>query len=92
LEMESNDRLPRRLSEVLPDWVDVLDKRLAGKKSGLYLQVGIEPMDEKYGGFDRTDLIVGAGQPGMGKTELAIMMANYIGSQRGVGLFVSMEM
>lgn len=67
LEMESNDRLPRRLSEVLPDWVDVLDKRLAGKKSGLYLQVGIEPMDEKYGGFDRTDLIVIAGQPGMGK-------------------------
>lgn len=92
LEMESNDRLPRRLSEVLPDWVDVLDKRLAGKKSGLYLHVGIEPMDEKYGGFDRTDLIVVAGQPGMGKTELAIMMANYIGSQRGVGLFVSMEM
>lgn len=92
LEMESNDRLPRRLSEVLPDWVEVLDKRLQGNKSGMYLQVGIAPMDEKYGGFGRTDLIVIAGQPGMGKTELAIMMANYIGSQRGVGLFVSMEM
>lgn len=92
LEMESNDRLPRRLSEILPDWIEVLERRLQGGESGLYLKVGIEPMDEKYGGFGRTDLIVIAGQPGMGKTELAVMMANYIGSQRGVGLFVSMEM
>ncbi|WP_312999600.1 DnaB-like helicase C-terminal domain-containing protein [Leclercia sp.] len=92
LEMESNDRLPRRLSEILPDWVDVLEKRMQGVDSGLYLKVGIEPMDDKYGGFGRTDLIIIAGQPGMGKTELAVMMANYIGSQRGVGLFVSMEM
>lgn len=92
LEMESNDRLPRRLSEILPDWIEVLERRLQGAESGLYLKVGIEPMDEKYGGFGRTDLIVVAGQPGMGKTELAVMMANYIGLQRGVGLFVSMEM
>lgn len=92
LEMESNDRLPRRLSEILPDWIEVLERRLQGSESGLYLKVGIDPMDEKYGGFGRTDLIVIAGQPGMGKTELAVMMANYIGSQRGVGLFVSMEM
>lgn len=92
LEMESNDRLPRRLSEILPDWIEVLERRLQGSESGLYLKVGIDPMDEKYGGFGRTDLIVIAGQPGMGKTELAVMIANYIGSQRGVGLFVSMEM
>lgn len=92
MEMESNDRLPRRLSEILPDWIEVLERRLQGSESGLYLKVGIEPMDDKYGGFGRTDLIVIAGQPGMGKTELAVMMANYIGSQRGVGLFVSMEM
>lgn len=92
LEMESNDRLPRRLSEILPDWIEVLERRLQGAESGLYLKVGIEPMDEKYGGFGRTDLIVVAGQPGMGKTELAVMMANYIGLQRGVGLFISMEM
>jgi replicative DNA helicase len=89
---ETNDRLPRKLSEILPDWLEVLDKRMKGSESGLYLKVGIAPLDEKYGGFDRTDLIVIAGQPGMGKTEIAIMMANYIGSQRGRGLFVSMEM
>lgn len=92
LKLETNDKLPRRVSEIIPDWMDVLDKRLQGSDSKMYLKVGVEPLDSKYGGFDRTDLIVIAGQPGMGKTELAIMMANYIGSQRESGLFVSMEM
>lgn len=90
---ETNDKLPRKLAEILPDWIEVLDKRMKGNESGLYLKVGISPLDDKYGGFDRTDLIVIAGQPGMGKTEIAVMMANFIGSQRGNnGLFVSMEM
>lgn len=89
---ETNDRLPRKIADILPDWLSVLDKRMKGGDSGLYLKIGITPLDEKYGGFDRTDLIVVAGQPGMGKTELAIMISNYIGSQRGRGLFVSMEM
>lgn len=92
IKFETNDRLPRKISEIMPDWLDVLGKRLDGSSSGMYLKVGIDPLDEKYGGFDRTDLIIIAGQPGMGKTELAIMMANYIGSQRGIGLFISMEM
>lgn len=92
INLETNDKLPRRMSEIIPDWMDVLGNRLKGAESKMYLKVGIEPLDEKYGGFDRTDLIVIAGQPGMGKTELAIMMANYIGSQRESGLFVSMEM
>lgn len=92
IKFETNDKLPRKISDIMPDWLDVLGKRLDGSASGMYLQVGIGPLDEKYGGFDRTDLIIVAGQPGMGKTELAIMMANHIGSQRGIGLFVSMEM
>lgn len=92
IEMESNDKLPRRLSEIIPDWVDVLERRLEGKKSGLYLEVGIEPIDQKYGGFDRTDLIVIAGSPGMGKTELAVFISNNIGKKKGVGLFFSLEM
>jgi replicative DNA helicase len=92
LKLETTGKLPRRLGDIMDDWLDVFEKRFQGSNSGLYLKVGIQPLDEKYGGFDRTDLIVIAGQPGMGKTELAIMMANYIGSQRGSGLFVSMEM
>ena len=72
--------------------MNVLEKRMQGAESGLYLKTGIQPMDDEYGGFDRTDLIVIAGRPGMGKTELAINIANSIGKQKGRGLMISMEM
>lgn len=92
LQFETNDRLPRRIGDMLPDYMDVLEKRMKGSESGLYLRTGIAPMDEEYGGFDRTDLIILAGRPGMGKTELTINIANSIGRQKGKGLFISMEM
>ncbi|WP_312412316.1 replicative DNA helicase [Pseudescherichia sp.] len=92
LQFETNDRLPRRIADLIPDYLEVLEERLKGEESGLYLKTGIEPMDAEYGGFDRTDLIVIAGRPGMGKTELAINIANSIGRQKGVGLLISMEM
>lgn len=92
LQFETNDRLPRRIGDMLPDYMDVLEKRMKGAESGLYLRTGIAPMDEEYGGFDRTDLIILAGRPGMGKTELTINIANSIGRQKGKGLFISMEM
>ncbi|WP_227732299.1 replicative DNA helicase [Yersinia proxima] len=92
LQFETNDKVPRRVGDMLDDYMQVLEKRMHGAESGLYLKTGIEPMDDEYGGFDRTDLIIIAGRPGMGKTELAINIANSIGQQKGRGLIVSMEM
>lgn len=92
LQFETNDKLPRKVSDLLDDYLVVLENRLKGEESGLYLKTGIEPMDDAYGGFDRTDLIIIAGRPGMGKTELAINIANSIGRQKGRGLIVSLEM
>ena len=92
LQFETNDRLPRRIGDMLTDYMQVLEKRMEGQDSGLYLKTGIQPMDDEYGGFDRTDLIVIAGRPGMGKTELAINIGNSIGKQKGKGLMISMEM
>ncbi|EPD3811086.1 replicative DNA helicase [Cronobacter dublinensis] len=92
LQFETNDKLPRRIADLLEDYMTVLDSRLQGEESGLYLKTGIQALDDEYGGFDRTDLIVIAGRPGMGKTELAINIANSIGRQKGKGLFVSLEM
>ncbi|ALX96084.1 DNA helicase [Serratia fonticola] len=92
VQFETNDKLPRRIGDLLPDYMEVLEKRLQGSDSGMYLKTGIEPLDDEYGGFDRTDLIIIAGRPGMGKTELAINIANSIGRQKGKGLLVSMEM
>ncbi|EKY2006666.1 DNA helicase [Cronobacter sakazakii] len=92
LQFETNDKLPRRIADLLEDYMDVLESRMQGEESGLYLKTGIQALDGEYGGFDRTDLIVIAGRPGMGKTELAINIANSIGRQKGKGLFVSLEM
>jgi len=92
LQFETNDRLPRRIGDLMEDYMGVLEKRMKGSESGLYLRTGIEPVDDEYGGFDRTDLIIVAGRPGMGKTELTINIANSIGRQKGKGLFISMEM
>jgi replicative DNA helicase len=92
LQFETNDKLPRRIGDLLDDYMTVLENRMKGAESGLYLKTGIQPMDDTYGGFDRTDLIVIAGRPGMGKTELAINIANSIGRQKGKGLLISMEM
>ncbi|EOL8949919.1 replicative DNA helicase [Cronobacter dublinensis] len=91
LQFETNDKLPRRIADLLEDYMAVIDSRLQGEESGLYLKTGIQALDDEYGGFDRTDLIVIAGRPGMGKTELAINIANSIGRQKGKGLFVSLE-
>ncbi|MBE4946316.1 MULTISPECIES: replicative DNA helicase [unclassified Enterobacter cloacae complex] len=92
LQFETNDKLPRRIGDLLDDYMVVLENRMRGEESGMYLRTGIQPMDDAYGGFDRTDLIIIAGRPGMGKTELAINIANSIGQQKGKGLFISMEM
>ena len=92
LQFETNDKLPRRIGDLIPDYLNVLEERMKGAESGLYLQTGIEAVDNAYGGFDRTDLIIIAGRPGMGKTELAINIANSIGRQKGKGLLMSMEM
>ena len=92
LQFETNDKLPRRIGDLLDDYMVVLENRMKGDESGLYLKTGIQPMDDAYGGLDRTDLIVIAGRPGMGKTELAINIANSVGRQKGKGLLISMEM
>ncbi|EQB5730255.1 replicative DNA helicase [Enterobacter hormaechei] len=92
LQFETNDKLPRRIGDLLDDYMVVLESRMQGEQSGLYLKTGIQPMDDAYGGLDRTDLIVIAGRPGMGKTELAINIANSVGRQKGKGLLISMEM
>jgi Replicative DNA helicase len=92
LNFETSDRLPLRIGDMIDDYANVFESRMKGAESGMYLQTGIEAIDNAYGGFDRTDLIIIAGRPGMGKTELAIKMANAIGRQRGTGLMISMEM
>lgn len=92
IQFETSEKLPQRIADLVPEYLDVLEKRLQSEASGLYLQTGIAPLDAATGGLGRSDLIIIAGRPGMGKTELAINIANGIGRRRGRGLLVSLEM
>lgn len=38
LQFETNDKLPRRIGDMIPDYFNVLEERMKGTDSGLYLQ------------------------------------------------------
>nr|WP_246875288.1 DnaB helicase C-terminal domain-containing protein [Pantoea ananatis] len=81
--------------------MDTLEKRVAGDEESNTIKTGLDDLDEITGGLNDTDLIVIAARPGMGKTELALKIAEGIAQrtvslgtervQRGVLIF-SMEM
>lgn len=90
---------PVRLSEVLEGYTDTLDKRLRNGEESDTMKTGIADLDAITGGMNAEDLVIIAARPGMGKTELALKIAEGVASRnhpgsnkrRGVLIF-SMEM
>ncbi len=56
------------------------------------LMTGIESLDTTVGGWHGGEMIVLAARPGMGKTALALQIAEYTASRGRPTLFVSLEM
>ncbi|UJD93700.1 AAA family ATPase [Lelliottia amnigena] len=90
---------PVRLGDVLDDYADTLESRLKNGEESDTLKTGIEELDAITGGMNAEDLVIIAARPGMGKTELALKIAEGVASRpmpgtdclRGVLIF-SMEM
>ncbi|HAI1440358.1 TPA: AAA family ATPase, partial [Escherichia coli] len=90
---------PIRLGEIITDYTDTLDRRLRNGEESDTLKTGIEELDAITGGMNAEDLVIIAARPGMGKTELALKIAEGVASRvipgsdvrRGVLIF-SMEM
>ncbi|MSR07964.1 MAG: replicative DNA helicase [Gammaproteobacteria bacterium] len=82
-----------RLSEVLNSTVDRLDKLHQSKGSITGLPTGFTKLDEITAGLQPGDLVIIAGRPSMGKTSLALNIAENaaLGAQRSAAVF-SMEM
>lgn len=61
-------------------------------RKGKPLSTGLPPLDDILGGMVSGGLYVFAARPGVGKTALALQIAEYVVSQQNAVLFVSLEM
>ncbi len=82
---------PVEIKSLMPGWMENLDTMFHMEQSIPGLSTGFNNLDKKINGLQRQNLVVIAGRPSMGKTALAINIANHVGETRPVLVF-SMEM
>jgi replicative DNA helicase len=82
-----------QLSEVLDVEIKNIEKRSENRGQVTGIPTGLTELDNLLAGIQRTDLLVLAARPGMGKTALALNIAQHAAVQHGsgVGIF-SLEM
>jgi replicative DNA helicase len=81
------------LYDIAQQSVEAIQKAHEEKKLITGVPTGFDDLDALTSGFQRGDLIIIAARPSMGKTSLALNMAQHVGTKTGktVGLF-SLEM
>ncbi len=92
----SNSQIRREfisLSDALSEYYDEVERLIATGQGGIGLPTGFKELDKMMGGFQKSDLIVFAGRPGMGKTSWVLTVALYAARtyRQRVALF-TMEM
>ena len=84
-----------RVSHMMQPLIDKIDDWQSNPDALRGLPTGFDEFDKKTGGLRPGDLVIVAGRPSMGKTTLAINMAEYAALKQGVKASVaifSMEM
>ena len=74
----SNSQIKREfvpLSDALSEYYDEVEGLLASGQGAVGLPTGFKALDGLLGGFQKSDLIVFAGRPGMGKTSWILTVA-----------------
>jgi replicative DNA helicase len=81
------------ISEILSDYMNKLDQLHEHRGSIVGVPTGFTDLDRLTGGLQKSDLIVLAARPGLGKTSLALSLAHNcaVNYQRSVAVF-SLEM
>ncbi len=80
-----------RIGECLPELKSDIDRRRDGEITGV--TTGLRDLDALTGGFQPQDLIIIAARPSIGKTAIALNIADHVAlTFRGPVLFVSLEM
>lgn len=80
------------VGEVLPEVIDYLEKLNISDKKITGISSGFRLIDKLTCGFQKSDLIILAGRPGMGKTALGLNIAVNASFQNIPVLFFSLEM
>ena len=82
-----------RLGDVVKDSIKHIEQLYLNNEAITGIPSGFVDLDAMTSGFQRSDLVILAGRPSMGKTSLALSMARYIGVDFGkpVAIF-SLEM
>lgn len=84
---------PRPIRESISEWIDQLDIRSQNKSEISGLSTGFVDLDKKINGLQPGNLIVVAGRPSMGKSALAMNIANHVASHHRLPCLVfSLEM
>ena len=81
----------------MPQLLDIVEQQIEQMRKneggGAGLSTGFEELDKKTGGFRAGDLIILAGRPSMGKTSLAMNIAEHVAIEKKMPVAVfSMEM
>jgi len=81
------------LRGILKHSFEMIEDLYATKRHITGVPTGFPDLDEKTAGFQRSDLVIVAGRPSMGKTALALNIAQHVGIEERipVGIF-SLEM
>ena len=88
---DASQQGPVEARKLVPAWLDSLDERFHMEQSIPGLSTGFRNLDKKINGLQKQNLVVIAGRPSMGKTALAINIANSVAEYNTVLVF-SMEM
>jgi len=81
------------VKSIVKDTFEIIQKLYDNKSHVTGVETGFVDLDKKTAGFQPSDLIVLAGRPSMGKTSLALNVAEFCAIERGVPTAIfSLEM
>lgn len=85
-------REPQSIGELLPGVLEALEQRTEKRGQIAGLPTGFRDLDRLTCGLHPGDLVIVAGRPSMGKTTLAVNLAENVAVDGGAAFVVSLEM
>lgn len=81
------------IKDIIKDSIETIDKLYQRKEHVTGIPSGYEEFDKITSGLQKSDLVIVAGRPSMGKSALAVCMAEYAAVEKKLGVaFFSLEM